>query len=331
MIIYRICGISRFQKTINACALVLCCFATASDTASQERKKPPSVELLDAAKLADARSSDQAFQISAVIKLEQGKSTPNEGTYLLAWNSPTRWREEFSFPDFRQVRVSAPGGVWERREPAFLSLRVWQLMQALGFYGRLELSNEESAGKVKGSKKEGSDLRCVEIKRNSYPVDELCFHEDVPQLSSEHYLPSDRWYEFADYRKIRAKFFPGRIVVREGKTLAAEFSVSEVKETDSIPTSFFEQLAQAEWGPWCASPEAGGDPVTPIYSGLTQHKGMSTLYGAIGSDGQWQRVHVLESGGAAHDAEVLEALKKERWKPSTCSAVPIMVDTVFRR
>lgn len=120
-------------------------------------------------------------------------------------------------------------------------------------------------------------------------------------------------------------------VVREGKTLAAEFSVSEVKETDSIPTSFFEQLAQAEWRPWCASPEAGGDPVTPIYSGLTQHKGMSTLYGAIGSDGQWQRVHVLESGGAAHDAEVLEALKKERWKPSTCSAVPIMVDTVFRR
>jgi hypothetical protein len=132
-------------------------------------------------------------------------------------------------------------------------------------------------------------------------------------------------------RTIRTKFFPGHITVYDGKTLAATFSVSKVEETDSIPTTIFEQPAQSEWRPWCASPEAGGDPLTPIYSRLGEHKSTSTLYGAIGTDGQWYRVHVLESGGPSHDAEVLEALKKERWKPSSCNSVPIVVETVFRR
>ena len=198
------------------------------------------------------------------------------------------------------------------------------------FLGRFQLSAEESAGKVKRTKKDGSDLRCVEIKWNSYLMDQLCFRGDVPQLVSEHYLPSDRTYEFADYRKLRAKFFPGHITVLDGKTLAAEFLVSDVEESDNVATTFFEQPAQAEWRPWCASPQSGGDPLTPIYSGLGQHKGTSTVYGAIGTDGQWHRIHILESGGAAHDREVLEGLKRERWKPSSCNGSPIVVETVFR-
>ena len=117
----------------------------------------------------------------------------------------------------------------------------------------------------------------------------------------------------------------------EGNTLAATFSVSKVKETDSIPTKSFEQPAQSEWRTWCASPKVGGDPLTPIYSQLIEHKPIATLYGALGADGQWYRVHLLESGGLSHDAEVLEALKKERWKPASCNAVPIVVETVFRR
>jgi hypothetical protein len=325
----RVSGVGKVCKMF-VCALVLCFSVAAFDALSQEREKSPSVELLNAAKLADARAGDRGFKISAVIKLMQGM-TQAEGTYQLVWDSPTRWREELSFPDFHQIRVSAPGGVWEKREPYFLSLRMWQLMQALGFYGRFELSNEESAGKIKRTKKQGSDLRCVEIKRNSYPVDEFCFHEDTAQLLSEHYLPSDRVYEFTNYRNIGPKFLPGHIAVREGKTPAADFSVTDVREMDSVPASSFEQPAQAEWRSWCASPESGGDPLTPIYSGLAQHKGTATLYGAIGTDGQWHRAHILESGGADHDTEVLEGLKKERWKPSSCNGSPIVVETVFRR
>jgi hypothetical protein len=325
----RVSGVGTVCK-IFVCALLIWFSFAAFDALSQEREKSPSVELLNAAKLADARAGDRSFKVSAVIKLMQGM-TQAEGTFQLVWNSPTRWREELSFPNFHQIRVGAPNGVWEKRDPYFLSLRMWQLIQALGFYGRFELSNEESAGKIKRIKKQGLELRCIEIKRNSYPVDEFCFHEETAQLLSEHYLPSDRVYEFTDYRNIGAKFLPGHIAVREGKTPAADFSVTAMGEMDTIPASLFEQPAQAVWRPWCASPESGGDPLTPIYSGLDQHKGTATLYGVIGTDGQWHGVHILESGGADHDTEVIEGLKKERWKPSLCNGTPIVVETVFRR
>jgi len=186
------------RQTSHVCAVVLCFLAAAYGTLSQERRTTPALELLNTARLADARASEQGFEIHAVIKLEPEKAAEVEGTYLLVWTSPTRWREEFSVSDFHQVRVGAPGGVWEKREPYFLSLRMWQLMQALNSYGRMELPREESAGKIKRSKKNGEELRCIEIARHS-PVREFCFHEDVPQLASEHYLPSDRHYEFADY------------------------------------------------------------------------------------------------------------------------------------
>ncbi len=298
---------------------------------AQEGPTTPALELLNTARLADARASEQSFELRATIKLKQVKATEAQGTYLLLWASPSRWHEEFSFPDFHQVRISAPGGVWEQREPFFLSLRMWQLMQALNFYGRLQLPKEESAGKIRRHKKGGSELRCLEIARNSHPLRELCFRGDSAQLVSEHYLPSDRRYEFGDYKAVRGKSFPGHITVYDGTTLAAEFSVSEVKETDDVLTASFEQPAGAERRPWCPSPEAGGDPLTSIYSRMLQHQKVATIYGAIGVDGQWHHVHVLESGGAAHDANVLDALKKERWKPSTCNGVPVVIETVFAR
>jgi len=317
------------RKTIQVFMGFLCSLAVASGTLPTEKSSAAAQKLLDDARFADARASEEGFLIRAVIRFGEGKGEEVEGHYLLAWASPARWREEFSLSDFRQVRVSAPGGVWEIREPNFLSLRLWQLMQAFNFYGRFNLQSEESAGKIKLRKNNGSELRCIDITRESYPLRELCFQEGAAQLVSEHYIPSDRWYKFSDYRAIHSKFFPGHIIVLDGKTLAADFSVSSVEET--VPTTLFEPPAQAGWRPWCASPQSGGDPLTPIFSGSVKHQGVATLYGAIGTDGQWHDVHVLESGGASHDAEVLEALKKERWRPTLCNGVPIVVETVFRR
>jgi hypothetical protein len=52
--------------------LGLCFSVAAFDGLSWAREESPSVELLNAAKLADARAGDRGFQISAAIKLMQG-------------------------------------------------------------------------------------------------------------------------------------------------------------------------------------------------------------------------------------------------------------------
>jgi len=274
-----------------------------------------------------------SFHLQAKIKLSQDKGAETEGSYLLVWASPAHWREEFAFSDFNQVRVSGQGGIWEKREPSYLSLRVWQLMQALAFYGRLDLQREESAAKIRVKKRNGASLRCIEIMIHDHDmaVRELCFSADAAQLVSEHYVPSDRTYEFSDYLGVGTKFFPRHVRVYDGKTLAADFSVAELKEANNISSELFENPAQAEWRAWCASPEAGGDPLTRIYSRFVQKKGEATLYGVIGVDGLWHGLHVLKPGGPDHDSEVLEALKRERWKPTSCNGVPILVETVFKR
>jgi hypothetical protein len=319
------------RKIVRVSVPVISFLAIGIGTSSKEKRPNPALQLLTAARIADARASGENFGIQATIKLEQGNGKKSDGHYILAWASPTQWREEFSFPDFHQVRVGAPGGVWQERDPSFLSLRIWQLMQALNFYGRFTLPIEESASKIKRKKKSGSELRCVQIARHSYPMSEFCFQGTSAQLVSEHYLPSDRWYEFSDFKTIRAKVFPGHILVLDGKTLAAEFSVSSIEETDGYPAGAFSKPARSEWLPWCASPDAGGDPLTPIYSRFVDQNRESTLYGVLGTDGQWHDVHVLQSGGATHDAKVLDALRRERWRPASCNGVPIQAETVFPR
>lgn len=297
------------------------------------REHPASAkDLLRDARLTDVRAvGHRSFQLEAKIGLEQANAMKTEGSYRLSWVSPSQWREEFSFPDFNQVRVSAPGGVWEKREPAYLSLHLWQLMQALTSYGRLELQREETANKIKMKKRNGTSSRCIEVTRDGLPIRELCFSDAAARLTSEHYLPSDRTYEFTDYRPVGTEFFPGHIDVYDGKTLSADFSVSKLEEKGSDLDTLLEKPMQAEWRPWCASAEGGGDPITPIFSRMVHSKGEATIYGALGSDGQWHNVHVLESGGTAHDAEVLHALKKERWKQTTCGGIPIVIETVFKR
>src|SRR5690348_16658878 len=58
----------------------------------------------------------------------------------------------FSHSLISTKHVWGDGGIWEERKPSYLSLRMWQIMQALNSYGRLELPREESAIKVKVKK-----------------------------------------------------------------------------------------------------------------------------------------------------------------------------------
>lgn len=299
-----------------------------------QARSSPSLELLHSVQFVDARSVDgRSFQLLGKAKLQHGKGMETEGTYQLVWASPTQWREVFSFPDFNQTRVGGHGGIWEERKPSYLPLRMWQLMQALNFYGRLELPREEAANKVKVKKRDGMSYRCIEIVRNasSIPIRELCFRGDAPQLATEHYVPSDRTYEFSDYVPVGTKFFPGHVRVYDGKTLAADFSVVKVEEMANVSSEMFEKSTNSEWRAWCASPESGGDPLSPIYSRQVRRNGESTFYGTIGPDGLWHGLFVVNSAGRAHDSDILSALKMERWKPTRCQGVPIAVETVFKR
>jgi len=283
--------------------------------------------LLLQAQLADARSAGGTmFRVNATFAIFNDDK--KIGTYELAWASPSKWREKVSTADFSQVRIKDGDGIWEARQPAYQSLRVWQLMQALAFSNRLSLWKDESVGSIKTKQKNGVAERCVEVKLSGAKLRDLCFN-DVSELLSEHYIPSDRTYEFANYSKIGTKTFPREIKVYDGKKLAVELSVTEMEQSLPIDSSTFVIPPDAKWRNWCANPEPA-IPL-PIVVKYPSHERHVTLFGTIGTDGIWHDLYILESGGSKADASVLDELKSVRFKPATCDGVLVTAETAFRR
>jgi len=285
--------------------------------------------LLLQAQLADARSAGgDTFRMNATFAMFNDEKQIGTGAYELVWISPSKWREKVSTTDFSQLRIKDGDGIWETRQPPYQSLRVWQLMQALAFSNRLSLWKDESVGSIKAKEKNGVVQRCVEVKLSGAKLRDLCFN-DGSELLSEHYIPSDRTYEFTNYTKIGAKSFPREIKVYDGKKLAAEFSVTEIEPHPPVDLSGFVRPPDAKWRNWCANPEPA-IPL-PIVVNHSPREWHVTLFGTIGTDGRWHDLHILESGGTKADASVLDELKNERNKPATCDGVPVTRETAFRR
>jgi hypothetical protein len=285
--------------------------------------------LLSQAQLADARSAGgEAFRVNATFAMFNDDKQIGTGIYELVWTSPGKWREKVSTTDFSQIRIKDGDGVWETRQPAYQSFRVWQLMQALAFSNRLSLWKDESVGSIKAKQKNGVVERCVEVKLSGAKLRDLCFN-DLSELLSEHYIPSDRTYEFTNYTKIGAKSLPREIKVYDGKKLAAEFSVIEIEAHPPVDSSVFVRPPDAKWRNWCANP-APAIPL-PIVVNHPPHEWHVTLFGTIGTDGRWHDLHILESGGTRADASVLDELKNVQFKPATCDGIPVTGETAFRR
>jgi hypothetical protein len=287
--------------------------------------------LLQDAQVADARSAGgSSFRLRAKFVTEHAGLMTEVGSYLLLWSSPTKWREEVSTSDFNQVRIAGEGGIWEARKPAYQSLRIWQLMQALAFSSRFSLWRDENPSKVKVTKKNGVTVRCIETKLNDSLLRNLCFNETSEQLVSEHYVPSDRTYEFTAYYSVGAKKFPRQIKVYDGKTLAVDFSVTEIEEVPQFEASSFARPDNAQWRIWCPNPEPAS-PLPIISRGSVPPIRHVVVFGIIGTTGEWSGLHILESGGERADASALDEVKRGRFKPATCGGVPVTVEAVFRR
>jgi hypothetical protein len=261
-----------------------------------------------------------------------------EGTnFELLWFSPNKWTEKVSTTDFNQLRIKYGDGIWEARNPPYQSLRVWQLMQALAFSSRLTLWQTESVGHLKVRQKDGIAEHCVQTSVNSGNLGgakhrELCFN-DASELSSEHYIPSDRTYEFANYSSIGNKKFPRHIRVYDGKNFVVDFSVAAIDENPPIDASAFMKPADAKWRKWCANPEPATPLPIPFYQVPSPPSVLHvTLFGTIGIDGKWHHLYVVESGGSAADASAAQfQLNYVRFKPATCDGVPVRTETAFRR
>jgi hypothetical protein len=292
-----------------------------------------SVSLLRVSQATDPRTpGGNPFRLRAKVETFEDDGKSVTGTYTLLWAAPNRWREEFSIADFQQTRVGGEGGVWETRSVPFIPFHLWQLSQALGSYARLELARSEKVGKIESKKLKGVNHRCVQIhwKDHAAPVREFCFATDSPRLVLEHYVPSHCSYLFSDYASIGTRSFPRRIRVFDGESLTAQLDAEDLQDSVQFDSLTFEHSTDSRWRPWCANPEPA-DHISPIYSLEIPGSGTATVYISFGTDGGIHDARILKSSGPKRDAQILDALKREKWEAPTCGGRPVEVETVALR
>jgi hypothetical protein len=90
----------------------------------------------------------------------------------------------------------------------------------------------------------------------------------------------------------------------------------------------------ARWHLWCPHPERMTPqnpgkvyPIPwPLRDGALERP--VAIYGVIGTDGRWQNLTVVKSGGKEVDEFRLNQLRQERFFPARCGEVPVPLEFV---
>ena len=92
-------------------------------------KTEPEKRLQAAQQLTDIReSSSQPFRLSATVQLFEESGHAQKGTYELAWENPTQWKDELKLPDFSQSRLISGERLFLSRKPRPLSIELSRLL-----------------------------------------------------------------------------------------------------------------------------------------------------------------------------------------------------------
>lgn len=76
----------------------------------------------------------------------------DDGNYDVTWESDEKVRGEISFPDYHEVSVTNAAKVWHFSTVPYLPYTVFQLNQALYFFGALQISPGTKLAKVREQK-----------------------------------------------------------------------------------------------------------------------------------------------------------------------------------
>jgi len=280
---------------------------------------------------ADAKSNLlglPSFEMKASVRVDNNGHFI-EGSYTFLWNGPEQWREEISFPGYKDVNIGGKGVGFQKRSTDFMPLEMFRLQGALNYGRHLKPGPKETANEVHGRKVNGIKVDCVEIADQTNYKREICVDVSTDALVRQSPF-IDR-----DLMTVGSKLFPRYLsYVEHGKTLA-EVQITELEITDPAPTSAFVPPEGAVSKPSCINPDQGRvvRRVNPEYPGIARmaHKeGTVAIYAIIGVNGVLRNLRVVSAENPVLDQASLYAVRQWRYEPYTCNAVPIEVEsTVF--
>ncbi len=322
--------------------LMAACTAALALFAKQNKDAQAAALLAKARELSDIRAAGSpAFLMRArVVAAPMGKERAQlDGTYVLTWASPGRWREQITFPGYQRVRVALRDKLWTASDLPFEPVRVYELSQLLDFRSHWTLLPGESAKVKRVRRHRRIESQCIEIKGNLAHGREVC--AELPSLlpvRMNMLMPHDPLrmsFEYTDYRPAAGKEFPRMMRAYEGNKRVLEVRVEDLVRDPHPDNSVFVPPPQAVSRDWCsdALPATAAEKPAPRYprSALSSRRqGVVSVYAVVGVDGFLYDLTVVRSAGQDFDAATLAGLARWRYHPAVCAGKPIPSEKVIQ-
>lgn len=265
------------------------------------------------------------FRLRATVSLFGINGKHLDGTYLLEWQSPQRWREDAEFPGYSQVLLQVADKLWRRRSAPQLPLRVFELRQAMDFASALTIRPEQTAKNVKERKKSGTPVKCFDLIEELMGSATVCFDVNAGTLATRG--NKSRESNYSAYEPWGKKLVPRAITVLDHGAPAVQVRVLELSEA-VLPADLFRPPDNAEERPGCQTPDQPRllnklNPRYPDEAKLGRISGIVSVIAEIGTDGAVHEAYVAASPSKIFNPDVLRAIRQWKYQPATCQSSPV--------
>src|SRR5260370_4073160 len=159
----------------------------ASYCAAQEASASPDA-LISRARLQQLwAEGTPPMKMRAEIQVAGANGTTTQGDYTLDWVSPSQWREQIHFANYKRLRVRDAKGYWQKGTLDYQPALIYQLSGLLYLKSVLIVRPTQTLSKIKSREKDGVRKKCVEVKWVKAVDRVLCFDDTSGTLISIEY------------------------------------------------------------------------------------------------------------------------------------------------
>jgi len=308
--------------------------------AAKVNKKEQARALLDRAKeLSNIRATGSpGFRMKVKLRLLQKNGIFMEGSYLLIWATPQKWREEISFPGYNEILVATQDGTWSVNNQEYRPYVVSRLINSLRVGLGWPKDSKDKIAKVREIEIDGIRMTCAELNPEQQPKNEYCADSLTGTLIRDTDGYSQIVYKYGDNGSLGDRKFPRTILIFQGDVLMADGRVEELTlEPNPEPELFTAPSGEnVRFQPNCEGKKIvtarlilHPNPRYPANALHNRVSGIVRLYAVIGTDGRPHALTVVNSAGPELDAAALDVVHTWRYQPTTCDGIPVDVETLI--
>lgn len=312
----------------------------------QDRRAEAEALITKALAVSDLRApGSPPFEMRGIIEVHQSHGKPAEGSYLLLWESPDKWREEIHFSDYERIRVGGKDEYWQARNTQYEPLPLLDLSRALGFADMLEqsqtiLKDPKTRVKLRNRKTDHHQVICADLQHGMASRADLCFDPALGTLVSArnvslgmHSLAPTTFSSFIDFS---GESFPSRMEIDWREEKHVTFEVAGITPLGKEnPAEFAPPSGSTLW-PTCPAGMAMKSklvkevqPEYPAGAREAHISGTVVVYAVVAPDGTLHDLHVVSAPSRSLAGAALSAVQGWRYQPLTCGGRPIRVETTI--